>query len=62
MSILQAFIICQHFGMNIDVENMERYLTVYNFGFICCKLALYCETIICLQDHTLNPKFQCTCI
>jgi hypothetical protein len=49
MSILQAFIVCQHFGMNkIDVENMEIYLTVYNFCFMCCKLALYCETIMCL--------------
>ncbi len=33
---------------NIDGENMESYLTVYNFGFICYKLALYCETIMCL--------------
>jgi hypothetical protein len=49
MSILQAFIVCQHFGMNkIDVENMEIYLTIYNFGFICCKHPLYCETIMCL--------------
>jgi hypothetical protein len=33
---------------NIDVEDMESYLTFYNFGFTCCKLALCCETIMCM--------------
>jgi len=48
MSILQAFIVCQHFDMNkIDVENVKIYLTINNSGFICSKLPLYCETIMC---------------
>jgi hypothetical protein len=38
MSILEAFVVRQHFGMNnIDVKNMKTHLTIYNFGFICCK-------------------------
>jgi hypothetical protein len=38
---------------NIDVENIESYLTFYNFGFICGKLALCHETIM-FQTHVFE--------
>ncbi len=42
---------------NIDVENMESYLTFYKFGLTCYKLALCCETIMCVT-HVFEINYN----